>query len=633
MISHLNQSKNNPLSQNFSRSKKFISLLTLSVFVSQIVFASPGHDGGHEAAETVSGAQSQYPVVSVSKSANLLESMPKVEATGKVLPKYTSDIFAARDGIISELRVDLGDSVTKGQIVAVLLPDQSQSQLQAELRVTQTELDLLRQRKAKLESDDSVLPIVSQIKTAGKNLEATQQGNLAESRKLETEIVTANKNLESTLAENLAEINKIEAQVEILSDKTAVQSFSEQNGIRDLLNVIADFLYQNPEFLERSNFAITSGIRRSEFFANDSLAQNETRTLEAKFVELYMQFKAAPEQVDIKTVIALGNQVRSLAARANPQVNAKVEFKSINDRLYETTDHLTEVLNEALSAKAEIKTLEAEKKRLLIANQQRSVVAQNRINSIEASKDLLIANNTQRSVVAKNEIEALQSQQSFNLFELDSQITQKVAEVGGVSQQLGFGAYVRAPFSGIITKRHLNVGDSAGGDKPIYSLVDSSNKFIRFFVTEPQFPFIEKGKVISFAPSSAPSQKYEATIARISPSIDPETQTILVEADLASETDHSKILAHMNVRVEVPVFSDAEEFIVIPEKAVQLSGSPNGVWIVNKAIEAERVEIKVAYIYNGLAFVSAGLTGDEWLITKTPVRLEDGLEIDTKTDF
>jgi RND family efflux transporter MFP subunit len=563
--------------------KKYVSIFTLSVFFSQMVLASPGHDGGHKSSESVSGTKSQYPIVSVTKATDLISAMPSVEATGKVLPQYTSDIFASRDGIISELRVDLSDSVEKGEIVAVLLPDKDQAQLRAELTVTQTALDLLRQRKEKFENESGELPIMTQIKTAGKNLEATQQ-------------------------ENLAEAEKVAAQIKILNSKVAVEAFSRQNGIRDVINVAADFLFRDPSFLERDKISSPSNFRRGGFFSNNRLSQSEIQTLEPEFVQIYQSFRVNPKDTKIHDILNLGNKMRQLAAKANPISDQRDVFEAINERLYEAVDHLAEVLNESLNNQNEIKTLLAEKKRLLISN-------------------------SQRAIVAENEIEVLENQQSFSLFELESEITQKTAEIKAVKQQLGFGAYVRAPFSGKITKRHLNVGDSVDGDKPIYSLVDDTNKFVRFFVTEPQFPFIEAGKTISFSPSSAPSQKYQATIARISPSIDPDTQTILVEADLEKGTDYSKILAHMNVRVEVPVFTDDEKYIVIPEKAVQLSGSPNGVWVVNKNVEAERININVAYIYNSLAFISEGLTGKEWLITKTPVKLENGLEIDTKTDF
>ena len=582
MIFNSHEFKNTQLGARLRLGKKYLSIFTLSVFLSQVVLASPGHGGGHEETETLSGSKSQYPIVSVTKASNLEDSMPRVEATGQVLPKYTSDIFASRDGIISELRVDLGGSVQKGQIVAVLLPDRDQSQLIAERSLAQTELKLLKQRREKFINGDGELPLITQIDTASKNLEATKQ-------------------------ENLAEAEKIAAQVKILKSKVALEAFSSQNGIRDLLNVAADFLFRDPSFLEREKIVTPSSFRRYGFFQNNSLARSEIRALEPKFVEVYRKFSADPESTNIHDIINLGNQIRQRAAQANPNTDSQAIYDSINERLYESVDHIVEVLNESLNNQNEIKTLQAEKKRLLISN-------------------------TQRAIVAQNEIEGLEKQQSFSIFELDSDITQKTAEINAINQQLGFGAYVRAPFSGKITKRHLNVGDSVGGDKPIYSLVDSSNKFIRFFVTEPQFPFIEVGKVIEFAPSSAPSQKYEATIARISPSIDPSTQTILVEADLAKETDHSKILAHMNVRVEVPVFTGDEDYIVIPEKAVTLSGSPNGVWMVNQDVEAERIDIQVAYIYGGLAFVSEGLTGKEWLITKTPVKLENGLAIDTKID-
>ncbi len=560
--------------------KKGLAIALLLYFNTQIILASPGHGSGGEESESIVSAKSKYPVVTVVKSTSLDEAIPNVEATGKVLPKYTSDIFASRDGIISEMKVDLGDFVEKGQIVAILLPDKDQAQLRSEFQLKKKELEILQKRQWRIDEQDEDLPIVTEIQTAQKNLEATKQ-------------------------ENLAEAEKIAAQIEIIGTKVEVQAFAFQNGIRDALDVMSRFLFTDSSFLEREQLTSPSSFRRSGFFTTDSIAQSKVRVVEQEFIAFYRIFREDPNAVKVTDILRFGNDVRQLASQARPNQQSKEIYQAIRIDLDEAVDHLSEVLTEALDNQNEIKTLEAEKKRLLISN-------------------------TQRSIVATNETISLEKNRKFSSFELDIEREQKQAEMRSISQQLGFGAYVRAPFSGKITKRHLNIGDSVGGDKPIYSIVDSSHKFIRFFVTESQFPFIEKDKEILFSPSSAPSQKYKAKIARIAPSIDPETQTILIEADLANDDANAKILAHMNVRVELPIFNGDEDYIVIPEKAVTLSGSPTAVWIVNDKVEAERIEIEIAYIYGGKAFVAQGLTGNEWLIIKTPVKLENDLEINTK---
>ena len=193
---------------------------------------------------------------------------------------------------------------------------------------------------------------------------------------------------------------------------------------------------------------------------------------------------------------------------------------------------------------------------------------------------------------------------------------------------MGAARTVYAPFSGVITKRFVNVGDSVNLDRPLYTLIDDENMFIRFYVTETDLPFVELESAITFAPTSAPSHIHKAVVARISKSIDPETRSILIEADLDPEEEDGHALSQMTVRTYIPTVH-SEGLLSIPENALELSGKSNQVWIVSEEIEAELRPVKVQYIHNGTAYIEEGLTGKDWVIIKSPVELKEGLEIDT----
>lgn len=587
--------------------KKFITFFLLTLFVYQNTFAGAGHDhGGGES----SGTTSKYPIVTVSKAQKAEKLEISVEASGKILAKNTSDIFASREGIISELRVDLGDYVNKGDILAILSPDRDQSVLLAELSVKSKELEVAKERYELLTKGDLV-PIQSEINTAKKNLEATEK-------------------------ENQAEAEQIAAQIKILSSRRSVKEFAFQKGIQEALSVFADFLFKNSSFLEKDTITNPSAFRRSDFFNNNSIARSQVAQIEPRFIDTYSKFKKG--DIDINEVLTLGKKFKTLSNQAQPSVASQDDFEKIDKELTEVLDHLSEILTEDLELENEIKTLETDKKRLLISSEQRKVMASNDLQSLENKKD-------------------------FSSQELEWGKENLETEIGAIRKQLGFGAYVRAPFSGKVTKRHLNVGDSVSGDRAIYSLVEDAHKFVRFFVAESELPFIKQNKEIVFAPTFSPSQKFPARIARISPSIDAETGTILVEADLLdpqetvieaektssedikeSETNLNSttdnILVNMSVRVQIPVFDSSHEdknLIAVPEKALEVSQSffgdlfgKNQIWVVNSDVEAEKYEVQVEFIYDGWAFVSNNLTGKEWVIVKSPVKLKSHLEVDTK---
>jgi multidrug efflux pump subunit AcrA (membrane-fusion protein) len=172
----------------------------------------------------------------------------------------------------------------------------------------------------------------------------------------------------------------------------------------------------------------------------------------------------------------------------------------------------------------------------------------------------------------------------------------------------------------------VNEGDSVDFGKPVYSIVNDEKRFVRFFVRESDLVFIERNAEISFSPTSTTALQFPAKIVRIAPSLDRDTRTVLIEADLEPSEKNEKILAHMNVRIQIPVSNDPS-LSVLPEKALELSDGKS-VWIVNEKVEIEKLPISVRFIHDGYAYVE-GDFDKAWVVTKSPVELNEGLAVET----
>ena len=199
-----------------------------------------------------------------------------------------------------------------------------------------------------------------------------------------------------------------------------------------------------------------------------------------------------------------------------------------------------------------------------------------------------------------------------------------------LQRQIGITRAVGAPFGGVITRRHLDVGESVSFERPLFKLVDDSQKFIRFFVSEAQLPFIKEGLEVQFNPTFATTDMHKAVIARISKAVDPETGTIMIEADIAEESDDNHIISHTTVRVNIPTSTD-ENLMVLPERALELAGEKDIVWVVdNETVTAQKRNVEVEFRQSGFAYIRSGIDLKDWIIIKSPVELKEGLEIDTK---
>lgn len=533
--------------------------------------ASPGHEGGHGDEQAIQGSESAYPIVTVVQPSNASSHSQTIEAAGQVLSQKQGEIYARRDGVVSQLRVNLGDTVYKGQVLAYLQPNQDQSEIAAEIEFKKRQLELARKR--------------AQVKT-------------------DSHLVMVNQSIESVKQEQEAHIQQIDAQITGLQKELSQKESQVKTIGYDLLDAIAEALFTRSDgisnYYRHTNFDY---YRRTQIYYGQK-QDLEVKALEQDAIQAYKDLKdgIATDNPDafIKKLIDMGNRARLYAQGVSDSPDFTYEeIDRVRKEIAETVDHLIETSLEYTEKESELRSLEAEK------NQ---VVAETKGNVLDSERE-------------KVDIEGDRKNADIDAEEIE-------AEIAKLQQQLGASSTVYAPFAGVITKRHVNIGDSLNDEKPLFSLVDDSHKFIRFYVAENDLPFVAEGSIIQFSPTSAPSTKYEATIKRIAKAIDPVNRTILVEADISTQSDNARILTEMTVRVSIPVSFD-ENLIVIPESVFNVSGDQTSVWIVDSSAEAEKRSVTIAYLYGGFVYVSEGIASEDWVIVKAPVPLTEGMPVDT----
>ncbi len=114
----------------------------ISIFISvAFVMLACKTDGG-KAVSSEEGSRSM-PVVEV-EHPQMLEMQSAVEITGSLEPLQHSKVYAPEGGFIEEVRVDIGDEVRKGQVIAVLAnPELQQNLAIAEANAKSVEAELL----------------------------------------------------------------------------------------------------------------------------------------------------------------------------------------------------------------------------------------------------------------------------------------------------------------------------------------------------------------------------------------------------------------------------------------------------------------------------------------------------------
>ena len=183
-------------------------------------------------------------------------------------------------------------------------------------------------------------------------------------------------------------------------------------------------------------------------------------------------------------------------------------------------------------------TLEAERDVRVLAEAQRRVVELKveEGDAVRAGSLLIrLQDDAQRSALNKAEIELRQATREFDrqksLSEQNLVSEQAYNDAALVFDQAGIAvddarrnlAYteVRAPFSGIVTERMVNVGDHVTLNQPLFRIVDFDSIVARIYVPEKELPALATGLEIRLTAEAIGGVSFFGSVDRISPVVDP----------------------------------------------------------------------------------------------------------------
>lgn len=174
---------------------------------------------------------------------------------------------------------------------------------------------------------------------------------------------------------------------------------------------------------------------------------------------------------------------------------------------------------------------------------------------------------------------------------------------------------VTAPFDGVISAVISRPGDLIGGGAPIATII-STARTVEAKVSEENFAGLEVGQKASvrFLPYGV--QLYDATIVKILPTSDPQTQRYIVHLDVKIGPD--KLVPGITGEVSI-VVGERKAQANVPRRA--LFG--NNVFVVNNG-RVELRQVEVGYTSLTTVEILKGLATGETVIVDEIDRFQDG---------
>ncbi|MEZ9520585.1 efflux RND transporter periplasmic adaptor subunit [Vibrio splendidus] len=174
---------------------------------------------------------------------------------------------------------------------------------------------------------------------------------------------------------------------------------------------------------------------------------------------------------------------------------------------------------------------------------------------------LLLRNNS----VSKNSVDKLQAQ--FNA---------EGAKLEYIATQIDY-MKVKAPFSGSVGIRNIDVGDFINSSTAIVELEDKSKQYVDFFIPELYLHDVKVGQDLQFYSEATNDEVFHGTISAIEPSSDSNTHNIELRA-----------MANQAVPLEAGMYVDAtlitsesDTIVAVPSVAISYTLYGNTVFVLD----------------------------------------------------
>ena len=266
--------------------------------------------------------------------------------------------------------------------------------------------------------------------------------------------------------------------------------------------------------------------------------------------------------------------------------------------------------------------------------------------------DLLVtlSAGTERADLARLQAQADLAQSEFarleRLYKLDAiskseldraQADLSAARAGADAQRAKLAQkQIRAPFSGQLGIRQVNVGQYLSAGTPIVSLQAINPVFVDFTLPEQNQAAVQNGQTVSVVVDSQPGRTFSGVISAIEPLVDSKTRNFKVRArfDNADEALRPGLFARASIGL-----ASTANVVTIPQTSVSYNPYGNSVYVIQsvkdkdadgKAVDelvVRRRFIKTGETRGDLVAVTDGLKAGEQVATSGLLKLQNDSKV------
>ncbi|MGC2804102.1 MAG: efflux RND transporter periplasmic adaptor subunit [Candidatus Acidiferrum sp.] len=192
--------------------------------------------------------------------------------------------------------------------------------------------------------------------------------------------------------------------------------------------------------------------------------------------------------------------------------------------------------------------------------------------------------------------------------------------------------HVYAPFSGVITRRNIDIGTlinagNGGAQHELFTLAQTDPIRVYLNVPEMYSSSVRVGLGAYLELMQYPGQNFQGKVVRTAEAIDPNTRTLLTEVDVPNKTGLLFPGGYAQVHLQVKV---AASRVQVPVNALLFRSEGLRAVVVDANHKSHLRELTIGRDFGTTLEVLHGLQPDDWIVVNPPDSINEGEDVRVK---
>jgi membrane fusion protein (multidrug efflux system) len=181
---------------------------------------------------------------------------------------------------------------------------------------------------------------------------------------------------------------------------------------------------------------------------------------------------------------------------------------------------------------------------------------------------------------------------------------------------------IRAPFTGIITERFIEKGQTIQPQTQLFALVDREPLKAKIYLPEKEIFGIQENQTVNLALNAQKDVQFQGRVRQINPAVDPKTGTVKVTVEVTKAPDAVRPGSFIDVKL---VTQRHDNSILIPKKALVEEAGEKYVFLIANGT-ASRKNVEIGFMDDQNAEILKGVNTGDSVVIAGQGSLRDGIK-------